>query len=131
MRDLQRGIAEASVQDAPSERLSGERPLSYERAGKNSHAPAPPLRRPRRRLLRLPAQAAAASPATPERCEVDLETLGVFSNVGQGARARAIEDAAELIGGEMAHGQVGDYLLENEQIRVVVQRPSRVLVRPG
>lgn len=61
------------------------------------------------------------------RCEVDLESLGVFDSVGAGAKARAIESEADLIGGPYAQGRVGDTLLENERIRVVIQAPGRVL----
>ncbi len=59
------------------------------------------------------------------RCEVDLASLEQFSQTGTGAKARRIETAADLIGGAHAHGEVGDYLLENDRIRVVIQRPSR------
>ena len=37
------------------------------------------------------------------------------------ARARRIKDAADLIRGPLAHGRVGDYLLENGTARFVVQ----------
>lgn len=59
------------------------------------------------------------------RCEVDLEDTGLFSAVGSGARAKQIQSPDELVGGPHAHGAVGDYLLENDKIRVVVQGPSR------
>ncbi len=66
-------------------------------------------------------------PPPPERCEVDLEALGLFSAVGSGAKASVIDADAQLIGGEMAHGQKGDFLLENASVRVVIQAPRRVL----
>jgi hypothetical protein len=60
------------------------------------------------------------------RCEVDLDSLGVFSKVGNGARAAQVDDPAQLIGGEMAHGQVGDFVIENAQVRFVIQGAKRV-----
>ncbi len=66
-------------------------------------------------------------PPPVERCAVDLEASGLFSSVGAGARAKVIEAESELVGGTFAQGGVGDYLLENDRIRVVVQKPSRVL----
>lgn len=59
------------------------------------------------------------------RCEVDLTASGLFAAVGSGASAKLIENAAELVGGPNAAGIVGDYLLENDKIRVVIQRPYR------
>jgi hypothetical protein len=59
------------------------------------------------------------------RCDVDLATLGHFSNVGTGATAKTIDDASQLIGGNYAQGRVGDLLLENDRVRVVIQQPSR------
>ncbi len=67
-------------------------------------------------------------PPEPEptgRCEVDLAATGLFSAVGMGAKARTIDVASDLVGGPMGQGVVGDYLLENDRIRVVIQRPSR------
>lgn len=77
-------------------------------------------------LTACPEKKTFPPPEPSGRCEVDLDALGIFAKVGSGAKAYAITDAAQLIGGEMAHGQVGDFLLENEQIRVVVQAPKRV-----
>ena len=56
------------------------------------------------------------------RCEIDLEPF--LTGTG-GARAKKIEVASELIAGPNAVGKVGDYLLQNEQIRVVVQAEGR------
>lgn len=64
-------------------------------------------------------------PEPPARCEVDLGATGLFSQVGSGAQARQIEAEDELIGGQFAQGQVGDFLLQNDKIRVVIQRPLR------
>ena len=66
-------------------------------------------------------------PPPPERCEVDLEAVGLFSRVGSGAKATVIDSTAQLIGGEAAQGQVGDYLLENAQVRIVIQAPKRTI----
>lgn len=41
------------------------------------------------------------------------------------AAARLISDPNDLIGGLLARGRVGDYLLENDRIRVIVQKPGR------
>ena len=43
------------------------------------------------------------------------------SESGQGVLAKRIEDRAELIGGPGALGEVGDYLLKNQEIRVIIQ----------
>lgn len=43
---------------------------------------------------------------------------------GRGLRARRVESQAELIGGPTAKGKVGDYLLENDRIRVVISGPG-------
>ncbi|MCI0343927.1 MAG: carboxypeptidase regulatory-like domain-containing protein, partial [Chloroflexi bacterium] len=45
---------------------------------------------------------------------------------GPFARAEVVENACDLVGGEMARGRVGDLLLENDQIRVIVQQPGRM-----
>lgn len=41
------------------------------------------------------------------------------------ASAVQISGAGELIGGPMARGQIGDYLLSNSEIQVVIQKPER------
>ncbi len=43
------------------------------------------------------------------------------------AVACRITQEDQLIGGESARGRVGDYLLENEKIRLVIRRPGRVV----
>ncbi len=40
-----------------------------------------------------------------------------------GACATRIESSGQLIGGGLAQGQVGDFLLENDRMRFIVQRP--------
>lgn len=59
------------------------------------------------------------------RCDVD--DLDGFTSGGTGTvRLKRITSASELIGGPNAHGKVGDYLFENEKIRVIVQGDGRV-----
>lgn len=43
---------------------------------------------------------------------------------GQVASVREITSPSELIGGPAAQGQLGDWLLENDRIRAIVQRPG-------
>jgi len=76
-------------------------------------------------LSACPAKKPLPVPQPSERCEVDLAATGLFSAVGNGAKAKLIEAEAELVGGPFAQGVVGDYLLENDKIRVVIQRPYR------
>lgn len=68
------------------------------------------------------------APPQPEptgRCEVDLASLELFSTVGSTATAKKIASADELIGGPEAQGAVGDFLLQNDRVRVIVGGPSR------
>src|SRR4051812_19018817 len=62
-------------------------------------------------------------PPVPVRCEVDLNATGLFSQVGSGASAKVIAGEAELIGGQAADGRLGDVLLSNDRLRVIIQRP--------
>lgn len=78
------------------------------------------------------------------RCELDSLDPFVSGNTGT-VRLKRITSESELIGGPNAHGRVGDFLFENEKIRVIVQGEGRVfgpqpwggtildadLVRPG
>lgn len=68
------------------------------------------------------------APATlePARCEIDVGALPqLFAQDGTGARAARIDAEVDLIGGQFAQGRAGDFLLENDRIRVVVGAPSR------
>jgi hypothetical protein len=47
------------------------------------------------------------------------------------AAAVQISSSSELIGGPLARGAIGDYLLSNGEIRVVIQRPLRNLLSVG
>jgi hypothetical protein len=44
---------------------------------------------------------------------------------GPRAQARQIIDPADLIGGPLAVGRVGDFLLANDEIRVIIRKPGR------
>ena len=41
------------------------------------------------------------------------------------ARAMRVSDQSQLIGGPKAIGEIGDYLLENDQIRVIIHGPGQ------
>ncbi|MCC6334667.1 MAG: CehA/McbA family metallohydrolase [Myxococcales bacterium] len=58
------------------------------------------------------------------RCDVDLSPF-VTGASGQ-VRGRQVTAAAELIAGPNAQGRVGDFLLENEKLRVIIQGPGRL-----
>ena len=63
-------------------------------------------------------------PPPPEnRCEVDLAAF--TSAVGNSAKARKIEAAADLLTGDAASGRLGDFRLENDKVRLIVQAPDR------
>lgn len=65
-------------------------------------------------------------PTPPEnRCEIDLTPF--TSKVGASAKARKIEDAKDLFTGDSTAGRLGDYLLENDKLRAIVQAPDRHL----
>jgi hypothetical protein len=78
-------------------------------------------------LCACPQKKPPPPPPDSGRCEVDLAAAGLFSVTGSGASATQISSKDQLIGGEMANGQLGDYLLQNDLIRVIVQAPKRVL----
>ncbi|MDB4938272.1 MAG: hypothetical protein JWP87_5244 [Labilithrix sp.] len=50
--------------------------------------------------------------------------VGGCSTPSGGASAALITNRAQLIGGDRALGDVGDYIIENDRIRVVVQKPG-------
>lgn len=78
-------------------------------------------------LAACPQKRPVPPPQPSGRCEVDLAKTGLFSAVGSGARALRIESPQDLIGGPSAQGEVGDFLLANDKVRVVIQKPGRVL----
>lgn len=55
------------------------------------------------------------------RCDIDLSA---YKN-GSGATAKKIDAAGDLLQGDSASGRVGDFLLKNDLIQVVVQGPDR------
>lgn len=67
------------------------------------------------------------TPPTVKRCEVDLGATGYFAAGGTGALAKVVDAQADLIGGEGATGQLGDVLLQNDKLRVIVEKPGRVV----
>lgn len=78
-------------------------------------------------LCACPAKPAPTPPEPSGRCEVDLAATGFFSTVGTGASAKQISQSSELIGGPSASGEVGDFLLANDRVRVIVERPLRLI----
>lgn len=87
----------------------------------------------------------AALGTNPERADSDGDGHGDYvehkagtdplssSSAPSGAVAsvRRIADASELIGGPAAQGQVGDWLLQNDRIRAIVQRPEAEQMQVG
>jgi hypothetical protein len=61
--------------------------------------------------------------------ECDIVDDGIDNESCQGgiptAEAAEITDPSDLIGGLLARGRLGDFLLENEKIRIIVQKPGR------
>lgn len=64
-------------------------------------------------------------PVPSHRCEVDLDGSGHFSQVGTGATASVIERSDQLLGGQFSDGRIGDLLLQNDRVRVVISKPGR------
>ncbi|MBI2061243.1 MAG: carboxypeptidase regulatory-like domain-containing protein [Nitrospirae bacterium] len=62
--------------------------------------------------------------ASSVRVEFDLDKL-IGPTEGTGAGAKKITSESDLIGGEAAQGRVGDTLLQNDKIRVIIQQPDR------
>jgi len=50
---------------------------------------------------------------------------------GQVSRVKAVETAADLVGGPGAQGQIGDWMLENDKIRAIVQRVDAEQMQVG
>lgn len=62
----------------------------------------------------------------------DVEVRSTFRYLPPKARARKIADPNDLIEGPLAHGRIGDYLLENSVARFIVQdAPRRELANVG
>ncbi len=63
-----------------------------------------------------------------DRVAIDLDDyLTDAPDPGGTVRVYETTDASELIGGEAASGQVGDYILENDRVRFVVQQGDRAM----
>ncbi len=58
------------------------------------------------------------------RCEIDF-TAYSFGAVGNGATASVVERTTQLIGGGAARGRLGDFVMQNDRLRVVIQQPGR------
>ncbi len=61
----------------------------------------------------------------PKRCEVDLAALKLSAPTGTGASASVINSPAQLIGGQTPTGRLGDVLLKNDKVRVIIEQPGR------
>ncbi len=66
-------------------------------------------------------------PTNPRRCDVDLKATGLVVQGGTGASAKRIDSTAQLIGGENAQGRIGDVLLQNDKVRVIIDQPGRTV----
>jgi len=64
-----------------------------------------------------------AGPPPTNRCDIDLTAW--LQATGSGASAHVITDASDLFAGEAAAGQLGDVLMANDKIKVIVQQPGR------
>lgn len=67
-----------------------------------------------------------AAPVPAERVEVDVAPLTEGGGDGT-ARVFVSTTADDLVGGPGATGRIGDYVLENERVRFVVEQDERVL----
>jgi hypothetical protein len=72
-----------------------------------------------------PTPAPPPPPTGTARCELDLTATGLFSPSGNGASAAVVKQSSQLIGGEGATGRLGDVLLQNDKIRVIIEQPGR------
>ena len=78
-------------------------------------------------LAGCPKKQVVQPPDSTGRCDIDLAALDQFSKVGTGATAKIIDDASQLIGGNYAQGRIGDLILENDRLRVVIQQPTHAI----
>ncbi len=72
-----------------------------------------------------PAADAGVDAGSSGRCETELTRFYVTGAVGT-AKAKPVEGDADLVKGPNSHGQVGDFLMENDKVRVIVQGGGRV-----
>ena len=59
------------------------------------------------------------------RCDLDLSPF--LTSTATGAFARPISDASDLLTGDAAQGKIGDYLIGNDKVHIIVQGPDRHL----
>jgi hypothetical protein len=77
-------------------------------------------------LLSCPKAGGGGGGATnPRRCELDLKAAGLVSTEGSGAKAKKVEGPGDLIGGPGAQGRVGDVLLANDVVKLIIEQPGR------
>lgn len=78
-------------------------------------------------LTACPKPPGGGGPTGTRRCEVDLAATGLFSQAGAGASAKVVDSDAMLIGGQGATGRLGDVLLQNDKVRVIIEQPGRTV----
>ena len=76
-------------------------------------------------LAGCPKHKAPPGPQPTGRCDFDWATSPLFSQVGTGVSAKVVQGPADLIGGQYAQGAVGDVLLQNDRIKLIIQQPGR------
>lgn len=75
-------------------------------------------------LFACPPEKPRPIPIPSGRCEIDFVPYS-FGAVGNGATASLVERGDQLIGGGAAHGRIGDFVMQNDRLRVVIQQPGR------
>ncbi|MCA9544828.1 MAG: CehA/McbA family metallohydrolase [Myxococcales bacterium] len=73
-----------------------------------------------------PADAEAPDQGPGETARVPVD-LSPYQGPGQGARAFVAQGAEDLVAGTVAQGRAGDYVLENDRVRFVVEGFSRAI----
>ncbi|MDX2012391.1 MAG: CehA/McbA family metallohydrolase [Myxococcaceae bacterium] len=76
-------------------------------------------------LLSCPKPGGGGGTVNPRRCELDLKAAGLVAGEGTGAKAKKVEGPADLIGGPGAQGRVGDVLLANDVVKLIIEQPGR------
>lgn len=65
----------------------------------------------------------AGVPVPAERCDYPLDAF--FESTGGGASVAQVQSADQLIGGPSAAGRIGDWRIENDRVRIIIQGISR------